>query len=177
MYYLFLFYSLILMSLHQLLLFDFSTASTAHAWNIVNDTVMGGVSKSIFFVNNEGHGVFEGQVSLENNGGFSSVRYNFETIAVASYNTISIRLKGDGKRYQLRIKPSKHDNHAYIHYFETTGDWQTIEFPLSEMYPTLRGRRLDSPNFPKTQMEQLAFLIANKKEERFKLLIDHIILK
>jgi hypothetical protein len=38
---------------------------------------MGGESSSTFQLNSEGHGVFEGNISLDNNGGFSSVRYRF----------------------------------------------------------------------------------------------------
>ena len=54
-------------------LFDFSTATNAPAWQVVNDDVMGGVSTSRFSVTN-GVAVFRGEVSLENNGGFASVR-------------------------------------------------------------------------------------------------------
>ena len=85
-----------------------------------------------------------------------------------------IRLKGDGKRYQFRTKSNRYERHAYIYYFETTGNWQTIEIPLLKMYPTFRGRRLDIPNYPAEQLEQIAFLIANKKAESFELKIDWI---
>ena len=45
------------------------------------------------------------------------------------------------------------------------------------MYASFRGYRLDIPNFKGQQMEEIAFLIGNKKEESFKLLIDSIILE
>ena len=54
-------------------LFDFTTATNSTAWQIVNDDVMGGVSTSRFQVRTNG-AVFSGVVSLENNGGFASVR-------------------------------------------------------------------------------------------------------
>jgi hypothetical protein len=46
---------------------------------------------------------FEGSISLENNGGFSSVRYRFQKIQVKEYTSIVIKLQGDGKD-QFRIK-------------------------------------------------------------------------
>ena len=52
-------------------------------WNIVNDDVMGGISKSYLSVNDENNLIFNGYLSLENNGGFASSRLSFnrETLA------------------------------------------------------------------------------------------------
>ncbi len=159
---------------NPLLIFDFNKDTDSTCWKIVDDKVMGGRSGGNFYINNEGSGVFEGYVSLENNGGFSSVRYNFESRNVDNYSKIVIRLRGDGKRYQLRVKSNKSDSHAYINYILTTKNWQVIEIPLSEMYPTFRGRKLDIPNYPGTTLEEIAFLIGNKTAEQFKLEIDSI---
>jgi hypothetical protein len=41
---------------------------------------------------------------LENNGGFSMVRYPFDKMKVNKDDKIIIKLKGDGKKYELRIK-------------------------------------------------------------------------
>jgi hypothetical protein len=153
---------------------DFTPKSELRDWYVVDDVVMGGRSDGGLYLNEQGNAVFEGKVSLENNGGFSSIRHRFEQKQIADYSKVVIRLKGDGKRYQFRIKPSVYDRHAYISYFETTGDWQTVELPLDKMYPTFRGRSLDMPNFPGEVMEEIAFLIANKKNETFKLEIDRI---
>ena len=43
--------------------------------------------------------------------------------------------------------------------------------------PAFRGRTLNYPNFDKTTIEELAFLIGNKKAEDFKLIIDSITLE
>ena len=45
----------------------------ANPWRNVDDVVMGGVSSSSMRIE-EGVAVFKGEVSLENNGGFASVR-------------------------------------------------------------------------------------------------------
>ena len=62
----------------------------------------------------------------------------------------------------------------YIYYFQTSGDWQTVKVPFNEMEAFYRGRKLDKPNFPGAQLDELAFLIGNGKEENFSLEIDKI---
>lgn len=156
------------------IIFDFNKESNIQDWIIVDDVVMGGRSSGNFNLNADGFGVFEGDVSLENNGGFSSVRYGFETIQVKNCTKIVLKLKGDGKDYQFRIKANADDYYSYITTFSTTGEWQEIEIPLKDLYASFRGRRLDIPNFSEKSFEGIAFLIANKKKENFKLLLDKI---
>jgi NADH dehydrogenase [ubiquinone] 1 alpha subcomplex assembly factor 1 len=158
-------------------IFDFNKNSDIRDWMILDDVVMGGESAGTFKLNAEGFGVFEGNISLDNNGGFSSLRYRFPQIIVKEYSTILIKLKGDGKKYQFRMKATSGDYYSYIAPFSTSGEWQEIEIPIKDMYPSFRGRRLEQPNFNKDYIEEIAFLIGNKKAEKFKLLIDKIELK
>lgn len=155
-------------------IFDFSVTSDLADWFIMDDVVMGGRSDGNCIINSDGIGVFYGKVSLENNGGFSSVRYRFGTKKVNGYTTCKIRLKGDGKSYQFRVKTDKYDRHSYVYKFETTGEWETINIPLNAMYPSFRGRLLDIPNYPISELEEIAFLISNKVNESFRLELDRI---
>jgi hypothetical protein len=160
-----------------MVLFDFSENSDLKGWYLVNDDVMGGRSSATFELNSGGNGFFKGSVSLENNGGFSSVHYRFQQKDIGQAKIFAIRVKGDGKKYQARIYASASDNFSYIAYFETTGEWQNIEIPLESMYPSFRGRKLDRPNFSGKFIEEIAFLIGNNKAENFELEIDKIELK
>ena len=155
-------------------LFNFSAESDLSNWRIVNDVVMGGRSDSDFRVNAEGHALFSGAVSLENNGGFSMVRYWFEARSVVAYRKMILRVRGDGKRYQFRVKSNSAERHAYIQHFQTSGDWEQIEFVLADLQPTFRGRALSIPNYPGELMAEIAILIGNKKAEAFQLEIDWI---
>ena len=159
------------------MLFDFSINAPIENWRIVNDGVMGGLSQSSFTLSPKGHGQFSGIVSLENNGGFASVRYRFERINVGNFEKVVIKLKGDGKAYQFRVKDDTNHRYSYIGPFKTSGEWETIEIPLKTMYPAFRGRKLDIPDFSEPTIEEIAFLIGNKKNEDFKLLIDKIDLR
>ncbi|MFT7158202.1 MAG: NADH dehydrogenase [ubiquinone] 1 alpha subcomplex assembly factor 1 [Parvicella sp.] len=161
----------------SLVIFDFTTDSNLENWRIVDDVVMGGKSSGTFKLNEDGLGVFEGEISTDNNGGFSSLRYRFDKLKVKDYTKVIIKLKGDGKDYQFRIKANSNDSYSYISSFNSSGEWEEIEILLEDMYPSFRGRKLDQPNFEKDYIEELAFLIGNKKKEKFKLLIDRIELK
>lgn len=158
-------------------LFDFNDNAVIDNWRVINDGVMGGLSQAKFSINSEGHGFFRGKVSLENYGGFSSVRYRFETQDTSEFNKIQIRLKGDGKSYQFRVKADALQRYSYISNIETSGDWEILTVNFSEMYPAFRGRVLDLPNYSGKEMTEIAFLIGNKKEESFALEIDFIALK
>lgn len=158
-------------------LFDFNFESNIRNWKIVDDVVMGGRSDGNFKINDTGYGEFSGYVSLKNNGGFSSVRYNFNTVSSSNFKSFQLRIKGDGNPFQFRVKSSNRQRFSYIYTFNTSGDWETISIPFNKMEPAFRGYKLDQPNFDGVQMEEITFLIGNKKEQSFKLFIDSIILE
>lgn len=168
---------MMLMANSENVIYEFNKQSKLENWIIVNDVVMGGQSMGSFKLNDKGNGVFQGNVSLENNGGFASLRYRFENPDIKPYSSVMVRLKGDGLRYQFRVKSRAYDRQSYIYHFQTSGDWQWIEIPLDEMYPSWRGRKLNMPNYPGQTMEEIAFLIGNNKAEPFHLELDQIYLK
>ena len=155
-------------------IFDFNKDSDLSNWFIVDDGVMGGLSDGQFQINEKGHGRFYGDVSLENNGGFTMLQYYFERIEVKQYDFIVVKLKGDGKKYQFRVKVNREDQQSYVINFETTGEWQEVKIPLKDLAPTFRGRVLEMPYFPNASLEMIAFLIGNKRAESFELLIDRV---
>lgn len=158
-------------------IFDFNSDTTISQWRVVDDVVMGGRSQGNIKINKEGNGVFYGTVSLENNGGFSSLRHRFPTIKVTDFKHVVIRVKGDGNTYQFRLKDEVYAPHSFISFFETSGAWQTIRIKLSDMYPSFRGRKLNMNNFSSESIQELAFLIGNKKAQNFTLEIDKIYLE
>ena len=155
-------------------LFDFDTKTKADSWRVVNDGVMGGLSEGYFHINADGHGIFSGIISLENNGGFSSVRHFLQPKKLKHKGRLVLKVKGDGKQYQIRIKDKADHNFSYVASFQTSGEWEEIEILLENMKPTFRGQTLNQPNFSGDFIEEVMFLIANKKSESFELLIDKI---
>lgn len=167
----------LLLLMNTFILFDFSKDSKLNNWRIVDDVVMGGRSSGSFDLSKEGHGKFSGTVSLENNGGFSSLRYYFEGKSVSQYTKVVLHIKGDGSTFQFRIKRSSRDYVSYIYEIETSKEWMTVEIPFKDMYPGFRGRKLKQANYPGDYMEEIGFLIGNKKAQSFQLLINRIELK
>ena len=160
--------------MNPIVLFDFNLNSNIDNWRVVDDSVMGGISSSKFFIDASGNGVFKGSISLENNGGFCSVQHYPKPVSLKEQKIFSIRLKGDGKKYQFRVKSERSNYYSYIYEFQTTTDWQTIEIPITKLYASFRGRTIDIPNYDGASLEEIAFLVGNKKNENFQLLIDKI---
>lgn len=152
----------------------FSVEAGPGGWAIEDDGVMGGLSRGTFSVSEEGHGVFAGEVSLDNNGGFSSVQWFFEPVEVSAFRSIAVRLKGDGKPYRLLVEAEPGARHYYEAEFPTSGEWETVIVPFSAMLPTRRGDRLDLPPFPGQQLALVRFMIANGRAESFRLEIDRL---
>lgn len=159
-------------------LFEFQKANEIDSWRIVNDGVMGGLSESKIAWNEKDKTcIFSGNVSMENNGGFASVRTIPQNFAKGDFKKIKLRVKGDGKTYKFRMRnSSRFDGIAYSLDFETEKDkWMEIEMEIDNFQPTFRGRvyaeygKLD-PN----DLQQIGFLIAGKQEGKFHLEIDWI---
>ncbi len=155
-------------------IYTFTSHTNSKEWRIVNDGVMGGKSTSELSLTKEGHGKYAGHVSLANYGGFASVQLNTSIKVAPSQKLLVLRVKGDGKQYEFRIKGALSQSESYVHPFKTSGEWETIKLPMSDFYPQFRGQKLDILNFNFDTIEQLCFLIANSKEEDFEILIDWI---
>lgn len=165
------------MTTNTITLFDFTQKSNLSNWHVVNDDVMGGMSQGNFILNEEGNAIFSGTVSLENNGGFSLLRYGIGNTDISGKTTVLIHLKGDGKKYQFRVKQNSTDEYSFITQFQTSGEWEIIEIPLISLYPSYRGRKLTIGNFSADYLEELGFLIGNKKKESFQLELNCIKIK
>jgi monofunctional biosynthetic peptidoglycan transglycosylase len=151
------------------------------SWRVVTDAVMGGVSKSQMQDNTEeGHTLFTGTVSTDNNGGFASTQFDLPAEMREGVKKITIRVKGDGKRYSMRLRPTgAFSQVSYRAYFETKADeWQEFTFELSEFTPTFRGRVLeDVPPIAGQPLQVVGILIADEQTGEFNLLIDWVQLK
>ena len=148
----------------------------AQRWRNVDDTVMGGISQGDITLTAQGTGVFSGVLSLENNGGFSSVRRDTSDYDFSGVSRVAIRVRGDGRRYQLRLQTRDADRVTYRAAFDTVADeWQTLSFAFDDFEPVFRGQVVDSaPTLSADGIYQVGFLIADKKRGEFNLEIDWI---
>jgi monofunctional biosynthetic peptidoglycan transglycosylase len=152
-------------------LFDFATATNATAWQIVNDDVMGGVSAGKFAVIS-GLGVFTGAVSLENNGGFSSVRSLPARLDCAGGDAFLIRVRGDGRRYKFTARTDDRLNSPIYQFSFPTkpGEWEELRLPMKDFVPTFRGRVLSGePPLDPAKITSVGFLISDRQAGPFRL--------
>lgn len=161
-----------------IILEDFSPENHLE-WQIINDGVMGGISEGRFKINSDQTADFWGNVSLENNGGFASVRALLMIPVTGNFQKIVLRVKGDGKTYSFRIRTDANfDGVAYACNFETKKDeWTEHEFSPSDFIPTFRGRTLNNvPPLKDLNLKQIGFLISEKQSGSFSLKIDSVII-
>jgi NADH dehydrogenase [ubiquinone] 1 alpha subcomplex assembly factor 1 len=158
-------------------LFDFAGPEAAQTWQAVNDGVMGGVSDGRFRITEEKTLEFFGTLSLENNGGFASVRTKPKDLGFKAGDTIVVRVKGDGREYVLNLyTKSRRMAFSYRAPLPTTKDeWTEVAIPLKDFVPTAFGRRVQGmgPIEP-DQISGLGFMLADKKPGMFQMQVEWV---
>lgn len=149
---------------------DFTQPKEYQNWAATNDNVMGGISTG-GFIYDDGISRFRGELSLENNGGFSSIKRSIESPA-HEIDSAELLFIGDGRTYQLRFTTSKNGNRVqYKHDFDTIkGQQLNKTFHFNDFQAVFRGRLLsDSPELKAQDIKQIGFLIADKQPVPFEL--------
>lgn len=145
-------------------------------WVAVNDGVMGGRSSGAPLIK-DGLLQFSGALSLENNGGFSSVRTVDYNIDLSGFDSLVLRVRGDGRRYQLRLSTNAHHRGIPVSYsadFMPNAEWMIVRLSLDTFKPSVRGTLLDGPSFDRSLVGQIGLLIGDKREGPFSMAIDWI---
>jgi monofunctional biosynthetic peptidoglycan transglycosylase len=154
-------------------LIDFSRPDAV--WPHINDGVMGGLSSGRM-ISGDGYATFEGVISFENNGGFSSVRSRPVLHDLSAYGGLTVRVRGDGKRYGFRLKTdASFDGVSYQVAIEpSAGEWTEISLPFDAFSPVYRGRSIsDHPPLDSGRIMTFG-LIISRQEGPFRLDISLI---
>lgn len=146
----------------------------AGPWIIVNDGVMGGRSSANIEATDDGMR-FAGNLSLENNGGFSSTRHLLAE-PPAGMDGVRLEFRGDGRSYQFRLRQDRRvDGVAWSAPFETSGDWETIEIRFDDFEPVFRGMSVPRAGpVVAGSVTQIGIMLADKNEGAFALDIRSI---
>jgi monofunctional biosynthetic peptidoglycan transglycosylase len=162
-------------------LFQFRQASDVAGWQIVNDGVMGGRSTSQATLAKTESGEvamrFSGTLSLENNGGFASVRSRpLAPLGLESGDTILLRVRGDGRRYTFNLyTPDRRTAFSYQMDFNTQpGQWTEIRLPVDKFVAHSFGRPIPSMKLTPSQVHSVGILLGDKRSGAFEILIDQV---
>jgi Complex I intermediate-associated protein 30 (CIA30)/NmrA-like family len=149
-------------------IFDFTATppDIAPAWGAVDDVVMGGISSSSLQISSN-CALFTGNISTENSGGFASIRTrNFEpALDLSNYQGISLRVRGDGKRYKLFLRTSAQwDGLGYAYSFDTNGsmgNMTNLRIPFSNLVPVMRAKTVPAaPPIDPSQIMALQIMLS-----------------
>ena len=143
---------------------DFTNPKTMRDCWIVNDGVMGGISQSALRQDAQGM-YFEGLVSLENNGGFASMRSSVKF--PQGTQVLELLAKGDGKRYKLVLRTELAPRVSYAADFIAEPTWQTYRFNLSQFKSTVRGQAIKAPTLSFSDVIDFGILISNNQAGSF----------
>lgn len=161
----------------ETILLNASNFKTENQWRIVNDGVMGGLSSSNVNVNEDNKIVFKGNVSLENNGGFASLRSPVKNYDFEKFSGIELRMKGDGKRYSISMKETSYfTGYFYTTSFDTKNDeWMVMQIPFNKFKLYYYGKETGSnKNIPLNNIKEISLLIGDKQKGAFNAQVDYI---
>lgn len=149
----------------QVPLFVFVSPDAAAEWQAVNDGVMGGVSDGRFRMTERQTLEFYGTLSLENNGGFASVRSRPRPLGLQAGDTLVSRVRGDGREYQLNLYTARRMRALSYRAPVPTraGEWIEVAIPLDRFEATSFGQvvRGGGPVDPRS-VTSIGFLLAEK---------------
>ncbi len=153
-------------------LFEFTSYQPSAAWRATNDGVMGGLSQGGACIVDDGM-LFEGVLSLENNGGFSSV-YARGPFDLSDYAGLRLSVLGDGRTYQVRIQSDAlFRNWSPVSFrkeFATTkGEWIEVFVSFDELKQSWRGRELSGYAFNPAKIQRIGLMLADKQAGEFAL--------
>lgn len=157
-------------------LFGFEQPADAGAWRSIDDVVMGGRSSSGVVPVEGGGAAFVGEVSLENNGGFASVRSPDLPRGLSGFDGLRLRVRGDGRRYGLTVRVANVP--APLRYqaeFDTApGQWQTVTVPFGALRGKIFGNTVPAPPLPARWAREIGFIISDGQAGPFRLEVEWI---
>jgi len=158
-------------------LLDFNGADAIKEWQTVNDGVMGGVSEGKMKITEKKTLEFYGTLSLENNGGFASVRTKAKKLGLDKGDTLVAKVRGDGREYTLNLYLNKPlMAFSYRAAVQTKKDeWIEVKVPLDKFEATSFGRPVkDAGAVKPEEVNALGFLLGDKKAGPFKMEVEWI---
>ena len=156
---------------------DFGASKSGENWLIINDGVMGGLSKgNIAYTSNSIK--FLGSVSLANNGGFTSFKSPFGIYNLSDAKKIKIRYRSTGQGIAVTLETHRRFYRPYfkVYLAPTNSEWVSVELDIDQFMKYTLGRPTGGSITTKdlTLVQRVGFMTADKKEGPFEFEVDYL---
>ena len=159
-------------------LVDFSDPREFARWDVINDGVMGGLSKGHIEQVDDSLS-FTGTINT-NGGGFTSLRRAVPEGAMAGARTLRIVYSGDARTYEATLRSDARTRGRRIAYRatltpdESEGDWSVAVVDLADMDTSLFGQQVDAPAFAPDNAHSIGLIIADGIDGPFAMQLKRI---
>jgi len=160
------------------MLVDFSDPDEFARWEVVNDGVMGGLSKGHIEQVDDALS-FTGNINT-NGGGFTSLRRSVPEGAMAGARTLRIVYSGDARTYEVTLRSDARERGRRIAYRapitadESSGEWSAATIDLAQLETSLFGQQVDAPTFATQEAHSIGLIIADGIDGAFAMQLKRI---
>ncbi|KAM3854899.1 complex I intermediate-associated protein 30, mitochondrial isoform 1-T2 [Vipera latastei] len=178
-------------------IWEFRSEEDLNKWVLGSDTAIGGKSEICLKLDkNKQYGILSGNLNttvphdgVTRYSGYCAMVSKPEMLAFhrtklhdwSNFNSVCLRVRGDGRPWMLNINPSKYDptsvKDAYNYFIFPRGGpyWEEIEVPFSKFFFTSHGRIQDGQyELWPDRISTLGLTLADKVDGPFQLDIDFI---
>lgn len=156
---------------------NFGKGEYGSDWIIINDGVMGGLSAAKKHLSKTSL-QFKGNISLDNNGGFSSIRSPFDAIDLSDYKRAEIRYRSRHQKLDFTIE---NDQRFYRPNFKyelpnSNWEWTELSIDLYKQNAVVMGRPTEIQMTSKylSEVIRIGFICANKTAGPFEFEVDYV---
>jgi len=166
-------------SFGQSSIIDFgNSAEKNQEWKLLSDNVMGGVTKSkIEYTNNSV--LLTGNISLDNYGGFSSIKTNYKNIDLSNFNGIKIKFKSANQKFAFTLEDNQNwmqPNFKREFSPKKDNTWEEVIIYFKDFQEVVIGKptgnRMKSKSLE--NIVRMGIMTYEKKEGPFSLEVDYI---
>jgi hypothetical protein len=161
------------------LTFDFgNSADKTRDWVLITDNVMGGLSKSEINYNTNSI-LLKGEISLDNFGGFASIRTKFSQFDLSQYEGVKIKFKSANQDFAFTLENSQNwtrPNYKNDFHSNKDGTREVATLYFKDFRETVIGQPTGKQlNLEKlNNIVRLGIITTKKEEGPFSLEVDYI---
>ena len=168
-----------LQSFGQSSIIDFgNSAEKNQEWKLLSDNIMGGVTKSkIEYTNNSV--LLTGNISLDNYGGFSSIKTKYKSVDLSKYNGIKIKFKSTNQKFAFTLEDNQNwtqPNYKREFSSKKEDTWEEVIIYFKDFQEIVIGETTGNMMKSKSlkNIVRMGIMTYEKKEGSFSLEVDYI---